>query len=291
MVRQDRQGAIAILVIEASPVNALGAAVRTGLMACLADLRADPSVAAVVIRGAGRMFSAGADITEFGKPTPAPPLSQVIDTVESLDKPVVAALHGAALGGGLELALGAHGRVALAGASLGLPEVALGLLPGAGGTQRLPRLIGAAAALRMMLTGLPVTAAEAFDLGLVDRVVDGGLTDAAIAMALDLARRGPPQPTRDRRARLEDALAFAADLAAARAMAEPLTLAQGRILACVAAAREVPYDEGLRMERAAFLDLMASPESVALREAFREKRRLAREAAAAALDGGKDGTA
>jgi 3-hydroxyacyl-CoA dehydrogenase len=285
MVRQERQGDVAILVIDASPVNALGAAVRAGLLAALAGVRSDPSVSAVVIRGEGRMFSAGADITEFGKPPVAPLLARVIDAVETLDRPVVAALHGAALGGGLELALGAHGRVALEGASLGLPEVKLGLLPGAGGTQRLPRLIGAAAALRMMLTGDPVTAAEALALGLVDRVVDSGLTEAAVTLALDLARRGPPQQVRDLRRRLEDADPLAANLPAARAEPGLLGLAQDRIRACVAAAHDLPFDEGLRIERAAFVELLASPESAALREAFREQRRLAREAAVAARGG------
>ncbi len=277
-VRYERQAAVAILVIDAPPVNALGAAVRAGLTARVADIAADPDVHAVVIGGAGRMFSAGADITEFGAVAVAPSLSQVIASVEALAKPVVAALHGAALGGGLELALGAHARVAQAGAGLGLPEVSLGLLPGAGGTQRLPRLIGAAAALRMMLTGLPVTAAEALELGLVDVVVETGLTDAAVALATDLARRGPPRRTCDRQHGPGDRRAVETALQSARATADPLCPAQGRIIDCVAAAWDLPFDQGLQRERAAFLDLMASPESATLRAAFREKRRLARAA-------------
>jgi len=281
MVRQERQGAVAILVIDAPPVNALGAAVRAGLVARLAEARADPGVSAVVVRGEGRMFSAGADISEFGKPSLAPILPEVIAAVEAMTKPVVAALHGAALGGGLELALGAHARVALVGSSLGLPEVTLGILPGAGGTQRLPRLIGAEAALRMMLTGRPVTAVEALDIGLVDRVVEADLTGAAMKLALDLARQGLSVPTRDRCDGLGDPAAYGAALLAARATADPRQPAQARIIDCVAAARDLPFEQGLQRERAAFVDLVASPEAAALREAFREKRRLAREAAAA----------
>lgn len=281
MVRQERQGAVAILVIDAPPVNALGAAVRAHLAAALAEARQSPDILAVVIRGEGRMFSAGADIGEFGKPSAAPILPEVIAAVEAMTKPVVAALHGAALGGGLELALGAHARVALAGASLGLPEVTLGILPGAGGTQRLPRLIGAEAALRMMLTGSPVTAAEALDLGLVDQVVESDLTGCSMALALDLARQGPPVPTRDRRGGMGDIAAFRAAVQTARAMADPRQPAQARIIDCVAAACDLPFDQGLQRERAAFADLVASPEAAVLREAFREKRRLAREAATA----------
>lgn len=276
MVRQERRGAVAILVIDAPPVNALGAAVRAGLMAGLATADADRDVSAVVIRGEGRMFSAGADITEFGKPSVTPILSQVVAAVEALTKPVVAALHGSALGGGLELALGAHARVAFTGASLGLPEVTLGLLPGAGGTQRLPRLIGAAAALRMMLTGRPVTATEALDLGLVDHVAETDLIETAIALAQDLALRGPPVPTRNLRTGMRDPAADETALQAARATADPGQPAQGRIIACVAAARDLPFDQGMQMERAAFLDLAASPEAAALRKAFLEIRRLAR---------------
>jgi len=290
MVRLERQGAVAILVIDAPPVNALGAAVRLGLMAGLVEAGGNPDIYAVVIRGDGRMFSAGADITEFGKPSKAPILPEVIAAAESMAKPVVAALHGSALGGGLELALGAHGRVALAGASLGLPEVTLGLLPGAGGTQRLPRLIGADAALRMMLTGRPVTAAEALALGLVDCVVEADLTGAAVELALDLARQGSSVPTRSRRDGMDDPAAYSAALHSARAMADPRQPAQTRIIACVAAALDLPFDQGLQMERAAFVDLVASPEAAVLREAFREKRRLAREAATAsfATDGTQD---
>jgi 3-hydroxyacyl-CoA dehydrogenase len=285
MVRLERQAGVAILVIDAPPVNALGAVVRTGLAAGLADAEADPEVMAVVIRGEGRMFSAGADISEFGKAPVAPLLSQVIVAVESMTKPVVAALHGSALGGGLELALGAHARVALAGASLGLPEVTLGILPGAGGTQRLPRLIGSGAALRMMLTGRPVSAAEALDLGLVDCLVEADLTASAVTLALDLARQGRHVPTRDRRDGMGDPAAYDAALQAARATADPRQPAQARIIACVAAARDLSFDEGLQMERAAFVDLVASPQAAALREAFREKRRLAREAVSSPVSG------
>jgi 3-hydroxyacyl-CoA dehydrogenase len=268
-VRWEPQGAVAVVVIAAPPVNALGAAVRQGLAEALAGIAAASGIGAVVIRGEGRMFSAGADIREFGTTPDAPTLSQVIAAVEDLGKPVVAALHGAALGGGLELALGAHHRIAQAEANLGLPEVRLGLLPGAGGTQRLPRLIGAAAALRMMLSGQPVTAAEALALGLVDDVVAADPAGAALALARDLARAGQaPQRSRDRDEGLRDRDRFRADVAAARAGLDPAQPAQRRIVDCVAAAADLPFDEGLKAERAAFLDLVASPEAAALRAAF-----------------------
>ncbi|MBA4269292.1 MAG: 3-hydroxyacyl-CoA dehydrogenase, partial [Methylobacterium sp.] len=169
-VRLARQGEIAIATIDNPPVNALGQALRADLARAIAEAGADPTVSAIVLAAAGRAFIAGADISEFGKPPLAPFLPDVLDAIEACRKPVVAAIQGAALGGGLEVALACHGRVAAPAASLGLPEVKLGLIPGAGGTQRLPRLIGAAKAFPLMLSGEPVNAGKALELGLVDSV-------------------------------------------------------------------------------------------------------------------------
>ena len=185
-------------------------------------LRDDASVAAIVIACAGRTFVAGADITEFGKPVQQPDLRALIATLETIAKPTVAAIHGTALGGGLELALGCHFRVADAGAKLGLPEVKLGLLPGGGGTVRLPRLVGAVKALKMIVSGTPIGATEAHAAGLVDAVFEGDLATHAVNFAREIARKGGPfTPVRDRNDLLgeTDLAAFdaeAADLARRR---------------------------------------------------------------------------
>lgn len=273
-VRRAVADGILTLTIDLPPVNALGHEVRTGLMQGITAAVGDQAVRAVVIRAAGRTFPAGADIGEFGKPPRAPLLPQVLAAIEDCPKPVVAALHGQALGGGLELALAAHGRVALASARLGLPEVTLGLLPGAGGTQRLPRLIGAEQALRLVLTGRPVGAPEALALGLIDRVVEEGLDAAAREMALAMAA---PRPTRERREGMRDGRAYVAAVAVARAQvaASPLP-APARIVDCVEAALLLPFAQGMAFERAAFEDLVVSPEAQALRAAFFAERRAAR---------------
>src|ERR1700740_2203164 len=178
-----REGEIAVVTADNPPVNALKHEVRAGLAEALRQTRGDAAVKAVVIACAGRTFFAGADITEFGKPPQAPSLHDVIAAIEAMPKPVIAALHGTALGGGFELALACHFRVAIAGARVGLPEVKLGLLPGAGGTQRLPRLVGPEKALRMIVTGDPIGAREALADGIVDEIVDGDLTAGAITFA------------------------------------------------------------------------------------------------------------
>ena len=161
VISTKRDGDILFVTADNPPVNALSAQVRAGLADAMAQASADDAVRAVVIRAAGRTFFAGADITEFGKPPMEPSLPAVIDAIEQCGKPVVAAIHGTALGGGLEVALGCHYRIAAASAKLGLPEVKLGLLPGAGGTQRLPRVVGVAQALPMIVTGAPIAAAKA----------------------------------------------------------------------------------------------------------------------------------
>ena len=277
-VRLERDGNVAILVIDSPPVNALGAAVRQGLAAGLDRALADPGVGAIVIRAEGRTFPAGADISEFGKPPADPWLPDLCNRIEASPRPVVAALHGTALGGGLELALAAHWRIALASARVGLPEVSLGILPGAGGTQRTPRLIGAAAALDLMISGQPVGAAQALAMGLLDEVVEADLPAAALALAQRLAATGAaPRPVRDRRDCMRDPVAFEAAIAAARAAQANARLpGPRRIVDCVEAALLLPFDQGLAFERAAFAELVASPEAAGLRHAFFAERRAAR---------------
>lgn len=278
VVRTERAGGVATVVIENPPVNALSHAVRSGLWAAVVAADDDPDVTAIVIRAEGRTFPAGADISEFDAPPQDPWLPELCDRIEACTKPVVAALHGTALGGGLELALAAHYRVALDSARMGLPEVTLGILPGAGGTQRTPRLIGAAEALKMMLGGAPVTAPQALAMGLIDGVVEDHLAVAAQELARMLAAEGAgPRRTRDRTEGLRDTVAFAAAVAAARVAHEGDRLpAPGRIVDCVEAAQLLPFDQGLAFERAAFDDLVTTGESAGLRHAFFAERAAAR---------------
>src|ERR1700756_5227442 len=187
-----RDGEIEIVTVDNPPVNALKHEVRAGLVEGHRQARDDAVVKAVVIACAGRTFFAGADITEFGKPPQAPGLGEVIATLDEMPKPVVAALHGTAFGGGFEVALACHFRVAAAASRVGLPEVKLGLLPGAGGTQRLPRLIGPEKALKMIVTGDPVGASEALADGVIDEIAEGDLTEAAIAFARRVVAEGRP---------------------------------------------------------------------------------------------------
>jgi 3-hydroxyacyl-CoA dehydrogenase len=277
-VRQERDGDIAVLVVDNPPVNALGLAVRQGLWDGIAAAEADAGVRAIVIRADGRTFPAGADISEFGKPPADPWLPQVCDRIEACTKPVIAAIHGTALGGGLEVALAAHWRIAHASAKLGLPEVSLGILPGAGGTQRTPRLVGAAAALDLMISGKPVGAAQALAMGLLDEVTETDLPAAALALARRLVAEGAaPRPTRDRRDGMRDPVAYEQAVATARAThAADRLPGPRRITDCVEAALLLPFDQGQAFERAAFGELVASPESAGLRHAFFAERRCAK---------------
>jgi len=274
--RLEVLGPVAVLLIDNPPVNALGHALREALARRLTEAEADPAVQAILLLAEGRSFPAGADISEFGTPPRDPLLPDLCNRIESCPKPVIAAIHGTALGGGLELALACHHRIALASARVGLPEVTLGILPGAGGTQRLPRLVGAEAALRLMLTGKPVSAAEALTLGVVDRVCDTDLPGAAYAFALEIISAGAPVPTRDRRDGLQDITAGIAAVAQARQSVRDLPVAAaGRIVDCVEAAMLLPFDQGQGFERAAFLDLVDMPEAAALRHVFFAERRAA----------------
>src|SRR6188472_1734321 len=182
-VSMRRDGNVAIITIDNPPVNALRHGVRAGIKECVIAARDDASVEAIVLTGAGRTFVAGADITEFGKPPQSPGLMEVITILDDVKKPTIAAVHGTPLGGGLELTMGCHFRVAAAGTRLGLPEIKLGLIPGAGGTQRLPRLVGMDRAMAMILSGEPVPAQQALADGLIDEIVEGDLTAAAVAFA------------------------------------------------------------------------------------------------------------
>jgi 3-hydroxyacyl-CoA dehydrogenase len=270
-----REGGIAIVTADNPPVNALKHEVRAGLVAALSRARHDNTVEAVVIACAGRTFFAGADITEFGKPPQAPSLAEVIATIEAMPKPVIAALHGTALGGGFELALACHFRVAAATARVGLPEVKLGLLPGAGGTQRLPRLIGPEKALKIIVTGDPVGSAEALADGIVDEIAQGDLTEAATAFARRVvAERRPLRLVRDR----DDKLVAEGFADAAASLTQRL---RGREApaACVEAVRNaivLPFEEGLKRESELFRKLVAGDQSKAQRHVFFAEREAAK---------------
>jgi 3-hydroxyacyl-CoA dehydrogenase len=266
-----REDEIAAVTVDNPPVNALKHEVRAGLAEALRQARESDAVKALVIACAGRTFFAGADITEFGKPPQAPSLHDVIAAIEAMSKPVVAALHGTAYGGGFELALACHFRVAVPAARVGLPEVKLGLLPGAGGTQRLPRLIGPEKALKMIVTGEPIGAAEAMADGVIDELAEGDLTAAAIAFARRVVREGRPlRLVRDRDEKLS-AEGFAD---AAEALTRRL---RGREApaACVEAVRNaiiLPFEEGLRREHELFRKLVAGDQSKAQRHVFFAER-------------------
>jgi len=269
------QGNVLVVTIDNPPVNALGAAVRQGLLAAMQQAQADASVAAVLLVGAGKAFIAGADIREFGKPPVTPLLPEGCRAIENLDKPVVAVLHGAALGGGLEVALSAHYRLALPAATLGLPEVNLGLLPGSGGTQRAPRLMGVQAATAMMLSGQHLKAQAALQAGLIDKLVES--TDP-LAAGLGYVRelletQAPVRRTRD--LTISDPQAALAWLEEqkvetakkARGLFSPL-----KIIECVQAAVQLPFDDGMVRERALFMECLDSPQRAGLIHAFFAER-------------------
>ena len=273
-------GDVAVVTIQNPPVNALGHAVRSGIIEAMDRAAADPAVRAVVLTGSGRTFSAGADITEFGKPPKEPPLGAVNSRCETMEKPVVAAIHGAALGGGFEVALSCHARVASPDAQVGLPEVKLGLIPGAGGTQRLPRVIGPEAALDVIVPGKPVRADKAAKMGILDRIVDGDLVDGAKAYARELAESGEkPVAVRNREGKLA---AARADPSAFDEHAQTLTRrARGLDAphACVWAVRmalDTPFDEALVKEREKFIELMNGIQSKAQRHLFFAEREAAK---------------
>ncbi|AOJ70131.1 MULTISPECIES: 3-hydroxyacyl-CoA dehydrogenase NAD-binding domain-containing protein [Burkholderia] len=279
-VMRERRDKVLVVTIDHPPVNALSADVRRGLVDALDAADAEAAVGAVLIVGAGRNFIAGADIREFGKPPVPPLLPDVCNRIETSGKPVVVALHGATLGGGLEIALAAHYRIAVPGAKLGLPEVQLGLLPGAGGTQRTPRLIGAQAALDLMLSGRHASAEEALTLGLVDRLArsDDTLAEGLAYVQELLAAGAPARRTRDAQG-LADRAAAEAALDAARADVAKKSrglFSPAKIVEAVAAALAQPFDEGLRTERKLFLECLDSPQRAGLVHAFFAEREAAK---------------
>jgi 3-hydroxyacyl-CoA dehydrogenase len=270
VVRIENLGNVALILIDNPPVNASSQAVRQGLSDAVAAVNADPSAEAVVIACEGRTFVAGADIKEFGKPPLTPSLPDVLNIVEASAKPVVAAIHGTALGGGFELALACHARVMDAKAVVGLPEVKLGLIPGAGGTQRLPRLIGMRNAIDLASSGRQVKAEEALAFGIADAIAAGDLRESAVALARSLIGRPIRRLSEAATApfdRAEIDAAVAGVAQKSRGQASPLVAAQTALLAA-----ELPFTEGMARERRAFIACLMSDQSKAMRYAFAAER-------------------
>ncbi|NQV19823.1 MAG: enoyl-CoA hydratase/isomerase family protein [Rhodospirillales bacterium] len=277
LVTLEKRGAIGLILVNYPPVNALCQGVRKGLLENAQAADEDAGIKAIVIAAQGRTFMAGADITEFGNPAKAnPTFHDFLNVIEACGKPVVAAIHGTAFGGGMETALACHYRIAVPSAQVGLPEVKLGILPGAGGTQRLPRLIGPEEALPIIISGDPVPASRALELGILDAIVDGDLIDDALAYAEKLVADGAPlRKVRD----MDD------KVAAARGKPEIFDnarkhitkVARGyfapeRIVQCVEAAVNLPFDEGIKRERELIMECMASTESKGMIHTFFSER-------------------
>ena len=275
VVKLERHDEVGIVTVNSPPVNALSAAVRGGILECVKAAVADPAIKGIVLTCAGRTFIAGADITEFGKPPKPPALNDVLSEIENSPKPVVAAIHGTALGGGLEVALACHFRVAVKEAKLGLPEVKLGLLPGAGGTQRLPRAVGPELAVKMIVGGDPIGAAEALKNGLIEEIIEGPASGGEAFVRKLLAEKRPLRRLRDDDSRIAAAKAdrsiftnaVAAMTKKSRGLEAPFAAADA-----VGYAIDLPFDEGLKKEREGFLKLVASDQSKAQRYAFFAER-------------------
>src|SRR6266446_2578028 len=258
------RGRVAVLTVDNPPVNALSQHVRKGLHDGIKQATADGAVQAIVIVCAGRTFIAGADITEFGKPPAEPSLHSVLDLIEGAPKPVVSAIHGTALGGGLEVTLACHYRIGVKGARFGLPEVKLGILPGAGGTQRLPRVVGVEKGLQLMVSGDPIGADEALRVGLIDEIVDGDLATAGVAFAEKvLDEQRPLRKIRD--------LTDKSVARQTRGFRAPES-----IVKAVEAAVSLPFDQGIKREQELFVELLNSPESKAQRYFFFAEREAAK---------------
>ncbi len=268
-VHLERDGDIAVLVIDNPPVNAGSHAVRKGLLEAIATVEGDETLVGAVLIGAGRSFISGSDLREFDLPLDPPQMPQVIAAIEGAAKPFVAALHGAALGGGYELALGCDARIAAPGTVVGLPETALGIIPGAGGTQKLPRLVGRVEAIRLIEGAVRVPAPRALELGMIDAVATGDLRAEAVALARSLA--GQKRRVIDRPIPETEGLDEAVETASRRA--RPHVLAA---IAHVRAAGTIPAADGLAAERATFQHLRTAPEARALRHIFFAEREAAR---------------
>lgn len=278
VVSYEVVGNVGVVIVNSPPVNALSRAVREGILNAVKAAQED-GTEAIVLRCDGRTFIAGADITEFGKPPMEPGLPEVLTAIENSKKPVIAAIHGTALGGGFEVALVCHYRCAVAAAKVGLPEVKLGLLPGAGGTQRVPRVAGVQAALDMITSGNPIAAAKAKSMGLIDEVVEGDeLQAAAVQYAADLIESGAPLK-RIRDISIDPATIEPGFFDAARkklAQRARGQIAPDKIVSCIEAAVSLPMDKGLERERELFRELLTSPESAAMRHIFFAERQAAK---------------
>ena len=275
-VSYEAKGTVGVITIDSPPVNALSQKVRAGIKGGIEMAVADDSVTAIVLACAGRTFIAGADITEFGKPPQEPGLNDVIATMESSTKPVVAAVHGTALGGGLETALGCHYRVANPTAKVGLPEVKLGILPGAGGTQRLPRVVGVPMALEMITSGNPIGAKKALEVGLVDEVVEGDLTEGAIAFAKKVAAEGRPlvkiSEQNDKLAEAKKNPAIFDEFRKKNARKFRGFEAPENCIKAVQASVDLPFPDGLKRERELFMELMGGEQAKAQQYFFFSER-------------------
>jgi 3-hydroxyacyl-CoA dehydrogenase len=281
LVTQSRDGDVGVVTVNNPPVNAMSPGVPEGILAALDALGKDAAVKAIVLIGGGRTFIAGADIKEFVKFTsgtkrPETGLDPLLSALENCPKPVVCAIHGTALGGGLEVAMACHYRVAVPGAQVGQPEVKLGLIPGAGGTQRLPRLAGVAKAAEMCAGGEPISTADAAACGVLDKLVDGDLLAGAVAFAREVvARGGPPRKTRDLPVKPADAATGAAIREAVKKKARGL-IAPFKALEAVEAAVTLPFAEGIKRERELFWECLYSDQSKALVHVFFAEREVAK---------------
>jgi 3-hydroxyacyl-CoA dehydrogenase len=283
LVTLSKESDVAVITVNNPPVNALSPGVPEGIQECVAALEKDPSVKAAVLIGGGRTFIAGADIREFGKMTsgqkrPEAGLHPLLYALEDCPKPIVAAIHGTAFGGGLETAMACHFRVAAPSAKVGQPEVKLGLIPGAGGTQRLPRLAGVAKAAEMCAGGDPISAKDAFQSGVVDKVIDGDLLQGAVAFAREMAAQAAPRKTRDLDAKVKDPAA-AKTLEAVRALVQKKVrglMAPLKAIDGIEAALKLPFAEGCKREAELFVECLHSDQSKALIHVFFGERTVAK---------------
>jgi 3-hydroxyacyl-CoA dehydrogenase len=275
--RFEKRGDVGIIWIDNPPVNAISVGVRKTMIDGVAQLEKDPEIKAGVLACEGRTFMAGADITEFGKPPLSPNLHDAVTALEGCSKPIVAAIHGTAFGGGLESALACHYRVAVAKAQVGLPEVKLGILPGAGGTQRLPRLIGVEAALGIIVSGDPVPAPQAAKFGVIDKIIEADLTDGAIAYAKELiARKAPPRRIRDIAIDASKLPPNFFEEAHKRIAKEKKNLfSPQRIVDALQAAVTLPFDQGIARERELFMQCQQNSQAPALQHVFFAERKVA----------------
>ncbi|HEY2684919.1 MAG TPA: 3-hydroxyacyl-CoA dehydrogenase NAD-binding domain-containing protein [Steroidobacteraceae bacterium] len=275
--RFEKRGELGIIWVNNPPVNAISVGVRSAIIDGVEKLNADPEIQAGVLACEGRTFMAGADITEFGKPPKSPSLHDAIDAVEASGKLIVAAIHGTAFGGGLEVALGCNYRVAVAAAKVGLPEVKLGILPGAGGTQRLPRLIGVEAALSIIVSGEPVPAPQAAKAGVIDKIVEGDLLEGALAYARELnAQNAPLRKIRDLKVDAAKLPPGYFEEARKRIAKEKRNLfSPQRIVDAMEAAATLPFDKGMARERELFMQCQANSQAKALQHVFFAERKAA----------------